>query len=156
MFEQHNLTIDLLKYQPLLQTKREAGLTHIFDSIRKKWLLLQPEEFVRQLWIHYLIKEKGYEKNRIAVEKEFMIYGEPQRFDLLAYDEAVEPYLLIECKAPAIKITEKTFDQIQSYNHILKVTYLIVTNGRHTFSYQMGENNKNGCFIDYIPDYLSE
>ena len=123
------IEIDLIKYRPHLETKSENGKNFLFCPIRKKYLVLQPEELVRQLLLIYLTKEKGYPKSKIAVEKGLKINELERRFDVLIYDKNTHPFLLVECKAPEVKITQNTFEQISQYNLSLQVPFLLVTNG---------------------------
>jgi len=95
---------------------------------------------------------KKFPKNRIAVEKSLTINELPKRFDLLIYDKNTHPYLLVECKAPEVKINQKTFDQISQYNFQLKVPFLLVTNGITTYCCQMDYEKKTFEFISNIPD----
>ncbi len=115
------------------------GKKYIFDEIRKKYLILTPEEWVRQNILHYLIYDLKYNKNRIAVEKEFTVNKLKKRFDILIYKENsiaakdLEVFMLIECKAPKIPINDKTVKQIFNYNYKFKADYLVLSNGNDTF-----------------------
>ena len=126
------LAIDFLQFQPDLKVKKEAKQRFIFCVIRKKYLVLQPEELVRQLTIQYLIMNRAYNRNSIHVERGLTVNGLYRRTDIIVYDENIEPYLLVECKRPKVKITQAVFDQIARYNLTLKVKYLLVTNGIDT------------------------
>lgn len=112
----------------------------IYDILRKSWFLLTPEEWVRQHWVHYLLEDKGYSSTAIIVEKKLIINKLIKRLDLLV-TEKTEPKILIECKAPHIKLTEKTFEQIARYNSVLKAEIIILSNGlQHIIAkYQNGE-----------------
>lgn len=116
----------------------------IYDILRKSWFLLTPEEWVRQHWVHYLLEDRGYSSTAIIVEKKLIINKLIKRLDLLV-TEKTEPKILIECKAPHIKLTEKTFEQIARYNSVLKAEIIVLSNGlRHIIAkYQNGEY----CFI---------
>ena len=106
----------------------------IYDLSRKKWFLLTPEEWVRQHWIHYFIKVKKYAASALIVEKKLEIHNVTKRLDLLV-TEKTQPKILIECKAPSIKLTEKTFEQTARYNTIIKAEEIILTNGlQHIFA----------------------
>jgi len=146
--------IDLLSYKDHLQTKKEEGKTFLFDQVRKKWLVLQPEEMVRQLMIYYLIEEKNYNPNRFSLEKGVKVVNKlARRFDLLIYDLDMKPFLILECKAPQIKLKEATFSQIHAYNYDLKVPYAAVTNGIHTFCYRINWETEDRVFLDGLPEY---
>ncbi len=106
---------------------------------------------MRQLFIAYLIHELKYSKNRIAVEKQLTINGKIKRFDILVYNQSTQPYILVECKAPKIQITQLTFDQIARYNLALNVPYLVVTNGQQTVSCKMNHKEGRFDFLDAIP-----
>ncbi len=131
------------------RTKTENGKQLIFDSIRKKFVVLTPEEWVRQNFIQYLKNEKKYPVNLMAVEKQIMVNGKQRRFDLLIYLRNGQPYLIAEFKAPNVKITQDTFDQVVRYNMTLRVERVIVSNGLQHFA----------CEIDYVKNdftYLPE
>ena len=145
------LNINFLTYQPQLKVKKEEGKRYIFCTIRKKYLVLQPEELVRQLTIEYLIADRKYNKNSIHVERGLMVNGLTRRSDILIYDTEVTPYLLVECKAPKVKITQAVFDQIARYNLTLKVNYLLVTNGIDTFCCAMNYEDQSYRFLSEVP-----
>src|ERR1039457_6927984 len=124
-------TLSLPPYQFKL---KEAGLrTQIFDVIRKKYVVLTPEEWVRQNFLQYLIQEKKFPALLISVEAGLKYNQLQKRMDVLVYDKHGNPYLMVECKAPEVKITQDVFDQIARYNLVFKVKYLVVTNGMHHF-----------------------
>ena len=101
----------------------------IFDLIRRKYVVLQPEEWVRQHVVHFLIEEKGYPKSLINVEKKLSVNGLTKRYDVVVYSKKGVVLLVVECKAPNVTITQQTFDQIARYNLSLNAQYLMVTNG---------------------------
>ena len=143
--------LDLLRYKDQLRVKRQADKRLIFDPIRKKWLVLQPEEMVRQLVLEYLLRDLGYNSNRISMERGLKVNTLDRRFDLLVYNKDVKPYLLIECKAPQIKISQAVFEQISWYNSSLQVPYLMVTNGRENYCCWMDYEAKSYRFLDAVP-----
>ena len=112
-----------------LKLKVVEEKTHIFDVVRKKYLLLTPEEWVRQNFIHYLNKEKKYPLGLMGVEQMVKYNSLKTRADIVLYNIDGNPNIIVECKAPEVKITQDTFYQIAKYNSQLKVQYLIVTNG---------------------------
>ena len=146
-----NLPIDFLKYQPKLKIKKEGTKRYIYCTIRKKYLVLQPEELVRQMCIHYLIEDRNYSKNSIHVERGLTVNQLYRRLDIIIYDEKGAPFLLVECKRPKVKLTQAAFDQIARYNLTLKVRYLLVTNGIDTFCCEMNYEEESYRFLDSVP-----
>ena len=146
------LAIDFLQFQPDLKVKKEAKQRFIFCVIRKKYLVLQPEELVRQLTIQYLIMNRAYNRNSIHVERGLTVNGLYRRTDIIVYDENIEPYLLVECKRPKVKITQAVFDQIARYNLTLKVKYLLVTNGIDTYCCEMNYEAQSYRFLTEVPE----
>lgn len=133
--------------------KRQNEKVYIFDSYRKKYVVLTPEEWVRQNVLEFLVKEKGYPKDWIAVEKEININGLKRRYDALVYNKNEDVYLLIEFKAPKIKIDEKVFSQIAAYNFKLKAPYLLVSNGMEHYFAKMDLQKKKFMFLEQIEAY---
>lgn len=111
------------------QIKNMKDKNYIFDVIRKKWLMLTPEEWVRQNFLHYLITDKDYPRQSIAVEKEIMTFENKKRFDIVVYDEGMQPFLIVECKSQKIALTELVVQQVLNYNSVLQTKYIIITNG---------------------------
>jgi hypothetical protein len=144
------IDINLHQYKDQLKTKKEDKTVLIFDQIRKKYIVLQPEELVRQLLILHLIKI-GYPKEKIQVEKGLNINGLMRRFDIVVYDSNFLPYLLIECKSHTVPISQDTFDQIANYNVQLRAPYLLVTNGVQTYCCGLDFENKNINHLTAIP-----
>ena len=107
----------------------DKGKTEIFDTVRKKWLLLTPEEWVRQHFAMFLIEHKKYPASLMAIEKGLKVNNLAKRTDIVQYNKQGKPIVIVECKAPKIKITEDTFAQAAMYNMQMKVDYLIMTNG---------------------------
>ncbi|MBX2876946.1 MAG: type I restriction enzyme HsdR N-terminal domain-containing protein [Saprospiraceae bacterium] len=147
------IDIDLLARQQQLKVKSEEGNRYLFDPIRKKWLVIQPEELVRQLIILYLIEEKQYNKNRINIEMGLQVNELQKRCDILVYDQNMDPFLLVECKAPSVMINQATFRQIANYNLPLKVPYLLVTNGRVSYCCRMDYEEESYEFVKEVPGY---
>ncbi|WP_417431813.1 type I restriction enzyme HsdR N-terminal domain-containing protein [Halpernia sp.] len=119
--------------------KQDKDKFFIYDEVRKSWFLLTPEEWVRQHWVNYFIKEKQYSRSAIILEKKLIINGLSKRIDLLI-TEKTEPKILLECKAPSIRLTGKTFEQTARYNSILKAEIIILSNGNHHISAKFLEN----------------
>lgn len=126
----------------------------IYDIVRKKEVVLTPEEWVRQHIVHYLIEEKKYPISLIALEKKLTLNGLTKRTDILVFNRQGTPEILIECKATNIKISQDTFDQIAQYNMNLNATYLMVSNGLEHFYCKMDHKNETYQFLKDIPDYI--
>lgn len=133
--------------------KSSENKTHIFDNLRKKYFVLTPEEWVRQHFVQYLIDEKKYPVSLIALEKQLTINNRKKRTDILIFNTDGNPDIIVECKAPQIKITQATFDQIARYNLKLKANYLIVTNGLEHFYCKMDFEKETYIFLQDIPSY---
>lgn len=133
-------------------SKHEEKL-FIFDELRKKDLLLTPEEWVRQHWIHYLHKHKKYPKSLMKTEGGLKLNSLQKRSDLLIYNNAGEKILLAEFKAPSVKITEKTFQQIANYNSIHKIPLLLVSNGIEHYYCTIDFENERFDFLAELPEY---
>ena len=148
------IELDLMMYQEQIKVRTTDGKRYIFDPLRKKWLVLQPEEFVRQLVIQYLLTEKDYRSTHMAVERMLKVNKLTKRCDILVFDLDQQPLLLVECKAPNIKITQGVFHQIAWYNMPLKVQYLLVTNGIKTYCCAMDYEKEDFTFLPDIPDFM--
>lgn len=144
------MDLDLLQYKANLQVESRNGQPHIFDLLRKKWLVFTPEELVRQLMVYFLLGA-GYNKNHISLEKGIMVNKLLQRFDLLVHTDQLDPFLLIECKAPEIEISENVFEQVSWYNKVLKAPYILVTNGRNSFCAAVDHQMKTYEFLEELP-----
>jgi hypothetical protein len=131
--------------------RKLGGKIHIFDPIRKKYLVLSPEEWVRQHFLQFLINHKGYSPALISMETGLKYNERAKRTDLIAYGPQMMPLLLVECKAPNIKITQKSFNQISSYFSQVKAKYMVLTNGLEHFCFR--PNDKSLVFEEKIPDY---
>ncbi|MBT3741780.1 Type I restriction enzyme R protein N terminus (HSDR_N) [Polaribacter sp. Hel1_33_78] len=125
----------------------------IFDKLRKKYIVLTPEEWVRQHFVYFLIEEKKYPVTLIALEKQLTINNLKKRSDILIFNTDGKPEIIVECKAPSIKITQNTFDQIARYNLKLRANYLILTNGLEHFYCKMDFKNETYIFLKDIPHY---
>jgi hypothetical protein len=133
--------------------KSNEKQTLIFDNLRKKYFVLTPEEWVRQHFVQFLIKEKKYPVSLIALEKQLTINNLKKRTDIVIYNKLGNPDIIVECKAPQIKISQAAFDQIARYNLKLKANYLIVTNGLEHFFCKMDFENETYIFLKDIPNY---
>ncbi|NLP56983.1 type I restriction enzyme HsdR N-terminal domain-containing protein [Lutibacter sp. B1] len=128
----------------------------IFDIVRKKYVSLTPEEWVRQHIIHYLIEEKKYPISLIAIEKQLTINKLTKRTDILVFNTDGLPHIIVECKSPSVKITQESFDQIARYNLKLEATYLLVTNGLEHFHCYMDTIKEQYIFLESIPNYTHD
>lgn len=135
------------------RTKIEGGKKMIFDANRKKFVVLTPEEWVRQNFIQYLIQEKKYPANLMAVEKQILVNGKQRRFDLLVYQKNGQPLLIAEFKAPKVSVSQDAFDQVVRYNMVLRVEHVVVSNGLNHFACQVDYANKSYAFLKNIPEY---
>ncbi|MFK8273065.1 type I restriction enzyme HsdR N-terminal domain-containing protein [Capnocytophaga canimorsus] len=135
--------------------KNSENKTLIFDEIRKKFVVLQPEEWVRQHVVQFLIQEKGFPKSLINVEKELVINGLKKRYDIVVYKNKGEILLVVECKAPDILINQKVFDQVFRYNLSLQASVLMVTNGLQHYYAMIDYNSNKLLFMESLPDYKS-
>jgi len=147
-------TLNLPKYQFRLQ-KNSDGKTEIFDAIRKRFYILTPEEWVRQNFIQYLIHEKQFPASLMSIEKGLKLNGMTKRTDIVQYNREGQPKLIVECKAPSIKLSQDTFDQAARYNLTLQVDYLIITNGLEHYACKMNYANHKIHFLKELPNFES-
>ncbi|HCC69678.1 MAG TPA: restriction endonuclease subunit R [Bacteroidales bacterium] len=131
----------------------EDGKALIFDEIRKKYVVLTPEEWVRQHFVNYLVREKSYPIALLAVEVMFKMNKLVRRADILVYNKKGEPVLIVECKAPEVNINAAVFDQIMSYNLKFRLKYIVVTNGLKHYACLINIENGEWSFLDSIPEY---
>lgn len=129
------------------------GKRNIFDPLRRKYVALTPEEWVRQHFINFLTTNKGYPKNLLANEMSIALNGTSKRCDSVLFDRNGQPLMIIEYKAPTIKITAKVFDQIARYNIVLKVKFLIVSNGLEHYCCKVDYQTNQCIFLQEIPSY---
>lgn len=125
----------------------------IFDILRRKYVTLTPEEWVRQHFVHYLIEHKGYPMALLANEVELKAGDKRLRCDSILYNKVVQPRMIIEYKAPTVVLTQRVFDQISAYNLLLHVDYLVVSNGMQHYCCKMDYDHQKYLFLEYIPDY---
>lgn len=135
--------------------KNSENKVSIFDAIRKKFIILTPEEWVRQHLIQFLITEKSYPISLINVEKVLKVNGLRKRYDVVVYNSDGTINILIECKAPEVTISQNTFDQIAQYNMTLQSNFLMVTNGLNHYFCQMDFENEKYQFLTELPNYQS-
>lgn len=125
----------------------------IFDVIRKKFVVLTPEEWVRQHVVHFLISEKHFSHSLINVEKQLVLHQTKKRYDAVVFNKDGSIHLIVECKAPHIEITQSTFDQIARYNLVTKATYLMVTNGIQHYYCKLDYENERYIFLESLPEH---
>lgn len=116
-----------------LRLRQADGKATIFDPVRKKWLVLTPEEHVRQYMLGYLVQALGYPASLLAVEKTIKVGNMNKRFDIVVYSRDHKPWMLVECKAPEVPVNEKTMQQLLSYQRTMQCSYWLLTNGHQTF-----------------------
>ena len=133
--------------EPQFRLKKENGKQYIFDTIRKVWLLLTEEEWVRQNFVNYLITALNYPQSLIALEKEIWLNDLKKRFDILVYNREHQPWMMVECKAPAINLSEDALQQVLRYNITLPVRFIVITNGNATIGWE-----KNGSQLKQLVD----
>jgi hypothetical protein len=133
--------------------KNSENKVSIFDEIRKKFIILTPEEWVRQHTIQFLLQEKKYPKSYINAEKTITINGTTKRYDLVVFKPNGELFLLVECKAPEVTISQQTFDQIARYNLKLNADYLMVTNGLNHYFCEMNLEEEKYIFLKELPEF---
>jgi hypothetical protein len=136
--------------------KQEADKTYIFDELRKRFLLLTPEEWVRQHLVKFLIEEKNYPRTLIKLEGGLKVNALRKRSDILVFNLRGEKVMLVECKAPAVKITQETFDQVARYNSVHRVHWLVVSNGQQHFCCEVNFGDGSYRFTGAIPAYNAD
>jgi type I site-specific restriction-modification system R (restriction) subunit len=133
--------------------KQENDKKYIFDEIRRRFVLLTPEEWVRQHVVKYLIAVKNFPKILIAVEKGFSHQRRKRRYDLLIYDRHGEPLMIVECKAPNVEISQNAFDQVSRYNLMHRAPYMLISNGHKHYCCLLNMDYKQYRFLQEIPDF---
>ena len=147
------LSLNLPAFETKITTRE--GKNVIFDVIRKRYVALTPEEWVRQHFVNFLITHKGFPQTLMANEVNLNLNGTKKRCDTVLYRRDLSARMIIEYKAPHIEITQQVFDQITRYNMVLKVDYLIVSNGLQHYCCLIDYSNQSYTFLKDIPEYLS-
>lgn len=137
--------------EPDFTIRQEGGQDLIFDKIRKKYIVLTPEEWVRQNFIHYLVADKKYPATLLAVEKEIHLGSMRKRCDIIVYNRHSAPWMIVECKEMEVPVDEKTMEQILRYNMAMPVQYLVLTNGVHTYCVERKETEWK--LLEELPAY---
>ena len=145
------IRLNLPEYE--INVAERDGKQQIFDFLRRRFVALTPEEWVRQNFTHFLVEHKGYPKALLANEIQLSIGDKRLRCDTLLYNKEMQPLMIIEYKAPHIQIQQKTFDQIVVYNLLLHADYLVVSNGLQHFCCQMDYDRRSYQFLPEIPSY---
>ena len=153
MSEPKTIDLRLERFSSLLNVRVEGNRRMVFCYVRKRWLVLQPEEFVRQLLLHFLIGDMKYNRNRITVERGVAVNGDPKRTDILVFDVDMRPFLLIECKAPKVPLSTGTFRQAAHYNGAIKVPYLMISNGRESYVASIDYAAEEYRFLQAVPEW---
>ncbi|NJN24708.1 MAG: type I restriction enzyme HsdR N-terminal domain-containing protein [Cyclobacteriaceae bacterium] len=135
-----------------LKLKKESGKTTIFDIIRKKYIVLTAEEWIRQHLVHFMVNELKYPRSLIAVEDGLSLNSMQKRSDVVVYDRAGNIFLVVECKSIKVKLTQKTMDQLSAYNQHYKARYLVITNGLELLICRMDYEGKKSEFVTRFPD----
>lgn len=135
------------------KTRQADGKTYILDILRRRFISLTPEEWVRQHFIHYLINHKGYPSALLANEVELKIGQKKLRCDSVLYTRQLAPRIIMEYKSPSVQITQKTFNQIFAYNTLLHADYLVVSNGMTHYCCRIDYENKSYTFLPDMPEY---
>lgn len=143
----HRLNLPSFEYR----IKKEEDKHFIFDEIRKKYLVLTPEEWVRQHFVHFLIHTKGYAKGLIRLEGGLTYNKLQKRTDILVFDNQGVPGLLVECKAPEVKINQKVFEQVAVYNKQVKANIIVVTNGLEHYCCEVNHETQQYNFLKDVP-----
>ncbi|MDD7224895.1 MAG: type I restriction enzyme HsdR N-terminal domain-containing protein [Prevotella sp.] len=143
--------LNLPRYE--ISVKRNGERLTIFDFLRRRHVALTPEEWVRQHFVHFLVEHKGYPKGLLANEVELSVGEKNLRCDSILYDPSLKPRMIVEYKAPSVVVTQKVFQQIATYNLLLHVDYLVVSNGLTHYCVKMDYDNQKYLFLDDLPDY---
>ncbi|CAL1520390.1 hypothetical protein MMC2321_04155 [Chitinophaga sp. MM2321] len=138
---------------PDFKITREGDKQLIFDRYRKKYIVLTPEEWVRQNFLNYLVHTLSYPQALIGVEKEIYLGEMKKRFDIIIYNRNMQPWMLVECKEMKVPLTEATMQQVIRYNMVIPATYLVITNGIHTFCGNYEAREKQWRFLEELPPY---
>lgn len=150
-----SLNMDQLSLPPInAKYKNENDKTFIFDILRKKYLVLTPEEWVRQHFVHLLINNYQYPKTLISCERGLSYNNLQKRTDIVTYDQSGNPFLLVECKAPKVPLSKQTLHQTSTYNSQLKAPYLCISNGINTLCFQINHETQKIIQLDDLPGFI--
>lgn len=146
------IKIEYPPYQPKI--KEEQGRELIFDETRKRWVVLTPEEWVRQNFLQYLTRVKKYAPSLIAIEKEIQLGEIKKRFDIVVYGANTKPFMLVECKEMNVELTQKVLDQALRYNITMQVPYVVITNGSYCMAFNC--TNKSFTELSELPEMTND
>ena len=138
-----------------IRIRTQGQRRYVFDEFRKKYVVLTPEEYVRQHFLHYLVNELSYPKSLIKVESGIKYNRMSKRTDITVYDRQARPFLLVECKSTKVDLDGKVFDQLSVYNQTIKANYLVVTNGLKHFCCRLDYQAQSYSFVQEIPSFGS-
>jgi hypothetical protein len=138
---------------PDFKITREGSKELIFDRYRKKYVVLTPEEWVRQNFLNYLVQVLQYPASLIGIEKEIFLGEMKKRYDIVIYNRAMQPWMLVECKEMNVPLSEHTMQQVIRYNMVIPATYLVITNGTHTFCGNYVANEGKWRFLQALPSF---
>lgn len=147
------MEINLPPYE--IKLREQGDKREIFDFLRRRFVALTPEEWVRQHFVHFLVEHKGYPKGLLANELELRVGEKRLRCDTVLYNNVLQPRMIIEYKSPTVAISQRVFDQISVYNMLLHVDYLVVSNGVHHYCCRMDYGSRSYEFLEDIPAYSS-
>ncbi len=150
------LQLDYAQYCSALRCSKAEEGTYVYDPIRRRHVALTPEEWLRQLVLQYLIQTKRYPQSRIGVEVGLTVNGMARRCDIVVFDRQVKPWLLVECKAPQVPLSQATFEQVARYNMAFQASFLAITNGVATFCAQIDYSGQTFAFLGDYPDYTAQ
>ena len=136
-----------------LKLSQRDGQTYVFDVLRRRYIKLTPEEWVRQHFVHFLMEQKGYPMGLLSNEVTLSLNGTTKRCDTVLYDQQAQPLMIVEYKAPHIQLSQKTFDQITRYNIVLRVPFLIISNGIKHYACHVDNERQAYDFLREIPSY---
>ena len=131
-----------------LKIRENGQQQEVFDPVRQKWVALTPEERVRQVFILYLLNVKGFPLSHLSVEHAVTVNGMTQRYDLVVFDDELQPYMVVECKAPHVKLTQQVADQAARYNAVLRAPIVCVTNGVERKLFRIDFENERICELE--------
>jgi type I site-specific restriction endonuclease len=148
------MSLPKLNFPPYnFRLRENDSRPEIYDEVRKKWVTLSPEEWVRQHAMRWLVEEKKYPAALLAVEKSIVVNGLTKRCDIVAFNRDGNPLLVIECKAHDVEISQTVFDQAARYNLTLNVDLFLLTNGMNHFCCRADHENKSYLFLKELPEY---
>lgn len=147
------IKLQLDKFAAKIKLVRKENKTYVWDLVRRKYVILKPEEMVRQLIIHYLVEELKYPKTSISIERQIKHQGASKRYDLIAYNSQFFPFILFEFKSFNVRLDDTTFIQSAIYNSQIKAEYLCITNGVEAYCYRIDQDNKSIYFCSELPTY---